>query len=284
VNRWNAVTGSVRYGAWGEERASTGTMPTDRGYTGQLEADEVGLYFYNARWYDAELARFAEADSIVPDPGSAVAYDRYAYSLNNPIRYNDPSGHYGHEGGIPTTIPYLVGYIAVTGFAGGAAIYEYNVSGNSWWESADDAVETLQAGVEGSLLSVGLALSAGTAALMLPDTAMYFGSQTGNSRLFNWGVTQSSWLNSADASAFIPNPNGRKGGLQHQEVANSINRDFVNRYYGRDFQIRSEYRVQTPGGMLSSRFMDRAVIDPNGDPVAFYQVGLVVLSLNNKII
>jgi len=77
-----------------EERASTGTMPTDRGYTGQLEADEVGLYYYNARWYDAELARFAEADSIVPDPGSAVAYETYTYALNNPIRYNDPGGHY----------------------------------------------------------------------------------------------------------------------------------------------------------------------------------------------
>jgi len=88
------VTGSVRYGAWGEERASTGTMPTDRGYTGQLQADEVGLYFYNARWYDQELARFVEADSIVPDAGNAVSYDRYAYALNNPIRYNDPSGHW----------------------------------------------------------------------------------------------------------------------------------------------------------------------------------------------
>jgi len=42
VNRWNAVTGSMRYGAWGEERVSTDTMPTDRGYTGQLEAEEVG--------------------------------------------------------------------------------------------------------------------------------------------------------------------------------------------------------------------------------------------------
>jgi len=87
------VTGSVRYGAWGEERASTGTMPTDRGYTGQLEADEVGLYYYNARWYDQELARFVTPDSIVPDPYNLLDWDRYVYARSNPIRYNDPSGY-----------------------------------------------------------------------------------------------------------------------------------------------------------------------------------------------
>jgi len=76
-----------------EERASTGTMPTDRGYTGQLEADEVGLYYYNARWYDQELARFVTPDSIVPDPYNLLDWDRYVYARSNPILYNDPSGH-----------------------------------------------------------------------------------------------------------------------------------------------------------------------------------------------
>lgn len=30
---------------------------------------------------------------IVPDPYNPQAYDRYAYALNNPLRYTDPSGH-----------------------------------------------------------------------------------------------------------------------------------------------------------------------------------------------
>jgi hypothetical protein len=37
------------------------------------------------------LGRFAQADSIVP-PG-VRGYDRYAYGLNNPSRYTDPTGH-----------------------------------------------------------------------------------------------------------------------------------------------------------------------------------------------
>jgi hypothetical protein len=49
--------------------------------------------FYVARWYDPYLNRFIQPDSIVPDPKNPVAWDRYAYSANNPVKYNDPSGH-----------------------------------------------------------------------------------------------------------------------------------------------------------------------------------------------
>jgi hypothetical protein len=48
---------------------------------------------YNARFYDPLLGRFTSPDSIVPDAGSVVGYNRYAYVNNNPVRYSDPSGH-----------------------------------------------------------------------------------------------------------------------------------------------------------------------------------------------
>jgi hypothetical protein len=54
----------------------------------------VGLYFYNARWYDPLLGRFTQPDSIVPQAGSPLAWDRYSYVNNNPINYSDPSGHW----------------------------------------------------------------------------------------------------------------------------------------------------------------------------------------------
>ena len=46
-----------------------------------------------ARWYDPYLNRFLSPDSIIPDPGSSTAFDRYAYVQNNPLVYTDPSGH-----------------------------------------------------------------------------------------------------------------------------------------------------------------------------------------------
>jgi len=72
------------------------------GVSGQRLEAEIGLYFYNARFYDATLGRFAQADTIIPGAGNVLTLDRYAYTLNNPLRYNDPSGHYYEEspGGI----------------------------------------------------------------------------------------------------------------------------------------------------------------------------------------
>jgi RHS repeat-associated protein len=60
----------------------------------QREQSEIGLYFYGARWYDGYLNRWTSPDSIVPEKIQGVqAWDRYAYANNNPVRFNDPSGH-----------------------------------------------------------------------------------------------------------------------------------------------------------------------------------------------
>jgi len=34
-----------------------------------------------------------QADTVVPGVGDSQAWDRYAYSMNNPVKYIDPSGH-----------------------------------------------------------------------------------------------------------------------------------------------------------------------------------------------
>ena len=46
-----------------------------------------------ARWYDPQLARWASADSIVPQPGNPQSLNRYSYVHNNPVRYYDSDGH-----------------------------------------------------------------------------------------------------------------------------------------------------------------------------------------------
>ena len=93
-----AKLGELRYKPWGETRYTWGTTYTDRHFTGQLdETTAIGLYFFNARFYDPLLARFTSADSLIPDPGNPQAWDRYAYGLNNPVKYIDPTGHISCE-------------------------------------------------------------------------------------------------------------------------------------------------------------------------------------------
>ncbi|MBI9049674.1 MAG: RHS repeat-associated core domain-containing protein [Anaerolineaceae bacterium] len=87
---WNS---EIRYSAFGETRYSSGITPTVYRYTGQLEQADVNLYYYNARYYDAALGRFIQADTIIPSVGDLQSYDRYTYVSNNPVIYTDPSGH-----------------------------------------------------------------------------------------------------------------------------------------------------------------------------------------------
>jgi RHS repeat-associated protein len=53
----------------------------------------LGLYFYNARFYDSYLNRWIQPDSIIPNPGNVLDWDRYAAMRNNPLKYTNPSGH-----------------------------------------------------------------------------------------------------------------------------------------------------------------------------------------------
>ena len=46
------VVGETRYYPFGQTRYATGSMFTDKLYTGQRFEEELGLYYYVARWYD----------------------------------------------------------------------------------------------------------------------------------------------------------------------------------------------------------------------------------------
>ena len=82
---------------WGETRVNTGTTFTTWRFTGQREDATIGLYFYNARYYDPLLGRFTQPDTIVPNPGDPQALNRYSYTLNNPVRYTDPTGMFSED-------------------------------------------------------------------------------------------------------------------------------------------------------------------------------------------
>ncbi|HEY49203.1 MAG TPA: RHS repeat-associated core domain-containing protein [Dehalococcoidia bacterium] len=84
--------GSIKYYPYGETRESTGTLDTDKRFTGQ-RLDDTGLYYYSARLYDPTIGRFISPDTLVPSPANPQAFNRYSYCLNNPLRYTDPSGH-----------------------------------------------------------------------------------------------------------------------------------------------------------------------------------------------
>jgi hypothetical protein len=47
----------------------------------------------NGRVYDPTIGRFLSADPFIQAPGNIQSYNRYSYTLNNPLKYTDPSGY-----------------------------------------------------------------------------------------------------------------------------------------------------------------------------------------------
>ena len=87
------TVGEDRFYPFGETRLTTGTIYTDRLFTGQREMAGLGIYNYGARFYSPKLGRFLSADTLVPGYRNPQSLNRYSYVRNSPLNYIDPSGH-----------------------------------------------------------------------------------------------------------------------------------------------------------------------------------------------
>ncbi len=66
----------------------------DRGFTFHEHLDLGEFIHMNARVYDPTIGRFNSADPFVQFMDNLQSYNRYSYTLNNPLLYTDPSGNF----------------------------------------------------------------------------------------------------------------------------------------------------------------------------------------------
>ncbi len=94
----NAKTGNVDatyyYDAFGNILSKTGNVSNSYLYAGYQYDEETGLYYLNARMYDSETARFIQEDTYRGNPNDPLSLNLYTYCENNPLIYNDPTGHW----------------------------------------------------------------------------------------------------------------------------------------------------------------------------------------------
>lgn len=80
------ITESASYDSFGN---STNNLSTRYQYTGREKDDFTGLYYYRARWYDANLGRFISEDPIGFAGGDV---NQFGYIGNNPLSGTDSTG------------------------------------------------------------------------------------------------------------------------------------------------------------------------------------------------
>ena len=104
LNTNGTLVAEYSYDAWGRMRdqqtlapyASTSqpSLLIGRGYCGHEHLSNFGLINMNARLYDPVLGRFLSPDPYVQSPDFSQNFNRYAYALNNPLKYTDESGEF----------------------------------------------------------------------------------------------------------------------------------------------------------------------------------------------
>ena len=174
--------------AWGVESVGRNYIGLHRGYTGHEMLDEFGVINMNGRLYDPVLGRFFSPDNYVQAPTNSQNFNRYSYCLNNPLKYNDPSGDFftwsfgkggfsigwnfsscGYPFGFGINIGWSHGFSAGaygefgprfggTGFGSGATVSmggDYNFKHKSWSmttsEGAYASIGCFNAGINGSV-------------------------------------------------------------------------------------------------------------------------------------
>lgn len=89
-NRRNPTTWS---GAASNSDLTAAAAVTRQGYTFQTQLGLwMGMNHMNGRVQDSVTGRFLSADPNIPDPTDPQSYNRYSYTLNDPLTYTDPHG------------------------------------------------------------------------------------------------------------------------------------------------------------------------------------------------
>lgn len=106
TNASGAVVQELSYDAWGRLRNPSNQVVyapdqepvlfLGRGYTGHEHLPQFGLVNMNARLYDPVLGRFLSADPYVQAPDFSQSFNRYAYAMNNPLKFVDENGEFIH--------------------------------------------------------------------------------------------------------------------------------------------------------------------------------------------
>ena len=85
------VLGRQDYAPFGRPLFIVPAMPKE-GFGGNERDDETQKDYFHARMFEAKTGRFSRVDPLYANLFEPQAWNRYIYSLNNPLKFIDPDG------------------------------------------------------------------------------------------------------------------------------------------------------------------------------------------------
>ena len=128
--------------------STTGTLASTIGeinplrYRGYYYDTETSLYYLQSRYYDPESCRFISADAYIVAGNYLTGINMFAYCLNNPVMYSDPSGTAADSALVDLMAIFLSGAFLIESFPLDVAIevaeqlVESNLSGYNLLQEA----------------------------------------------------------------------------------------------------------------------------------------------------
>ncbi|WP_299574440.1 RHS repeat-associated core domain-containing protein [uncultured Shewanella sp.] len=165
TNASGNVVQQLIYDPWGKQTAAfTHSLlghyasPAERkGYTGHESISHLDIIHMNGRIYDATIGRFLQADPFVQQADNLQNYNRYAYVMNTPMSYTDPSGFFFDK--IWKEIKPFIGVI----IAAVASYFCAGTCGPAIWAAIGGASGAISAAVNGGNIFRGALIGAVTA-------------------------------------------------------------------------------------------------------------------------
>lgn len=88
ANASGRLAQTYTFDSFGKQTATSGSLTNPFQYTARESDPETGLYYYRARYYDAQIGRFTSEDLLAFVGG----VDFYRYVSNRPLDFADPLG------------------------------------------------------------------------------------------------------------------------------------------------------------------------------------------------
>ena len=177
TNQAGNLISNCEYLPYGEFSTKTGANVTHYYFTGKELDDETGLMFYGARYYDPQIGRFIQPDTIVPHPYNPQSLNRYSYCYNNPINLTDPTGHWPKWKNIwQTVVSVITGVVSILCPVLAPVMWAVNMAISAYTAVQTGSILGFAGGIVGGAVfgALGKSLSLGLAGMMSAEFSKTF--------------------------------------------------------------------------------------------------------------